>query len=117
MKTSTKDVKVEEDFCKFIIFNQSQYADAFNLILYNQLYKQAQRNDRLKLPEVNLKIAATETRALQFYKLVGLKERIKTTTYEDLEREAATHFREIINRLNNSEETKGGENKTKYSFL
>ena len=38
-------------------------------------------------------------------------------TYKDLEREAATHFREIINRLNTSEETKGGENKTKYSFL
>ena len=38
-------------------------------------------------------------------------------TYEDLERDAATHFREIINRLNTSEETKGRENKTNYSFL
>ena len=106
MKTPTKDVKAEEDFCKFIYFNQGNYTDAFNEILYNQLFKQAKRNDKLK---INLKIAAAEARALEFYELVQLKESIKTMTFEDLEREAAAHFREIVNSLNTPEETKDGE--------
>ena len=109
MKTSSTDVKAEEDFCKFIYFNQCNYTDAFNLILYNQLFKQAQRNDNLKQGEVNLKIAAAEARALEFYELVQLKESIKTMTFEDLEREVAAHFREIVNSLNTPEETKDGE--------
>ena len=51
-------------FWKCIKFNEEEYTDAFNVILYNQFYKQAQRNYNLKLSEVNLKIATTETRAL-----------------------------------------------------
>lgn len=93
-----------EAFAEFIYYDQAKYIDAFNQILYNQLLKQAKRNDEVKLQVVDEKIIETEVEAMTFYEKINSQvsgdadsadnfvEIILLSLYETLKRELVSNF-------------------------